>query len=105
MPDLQSRVTGSWVEGRAQKDYYNNDVEVLLAEPEARTPSDSDLERRIVTEGWFLRLNGPLKARTGYFPVSSHLCLNGWHHWGPVHTSILFMCVSSCSQVSFLSKS
>lgn len=43
MPDLQSLVTGSWVEGRAQKDYYNNDVEVLLAEPEARTP-DSDLE-------------------------------------------------------------
>lgn len=74
MPDLQSRVTGSWVEGKAQKDYYNNDVEVLLAEPEARTPSDSDLERRIVTEGWFLRLNGPLKAGTGYFPVLSHLC-------------------------------
>lgn len=63
-----------------QKDDYNNGVEVLLAEPEARTPEfvgrsffSTDSER-IVTEGWFLRLNGLLKAGTSYSPAFSHLC-------------------------------
>lgn len=114
MPDSQSRVTGSWGERRVQKDYCNRDVEVLFAEPEARTPSDSvgrsffstDSERRIVTEGWFLRLNEVHKRLGQATPLPSPTCASKPKWMASLgtcsHQHLVYVCVVLQSGLLFI---